>query len=150
SGSGSLRDLLREHLPEAERARQPLDRGDAVLVGQHRDDGHAARLSSATVRLYLVRHAEAAPGDPDELRRLTPQGREQARALGQKLEAEGARPGAILTSPLLRARETGGELARALDAAMEPDDRLAPGATPDAVSARLSRRGARGGGGGAP
>jgi phosphohistidine phosphatase len=93
------------------------------------------------VRLYLVRHAEAAPGDPDELRRLTAQGREQARALGQKLEAEGARPGTILTSPLLRARETGGELARALDTTMEPDDRLAPGATPDDVRAAIAGRG---------
>ena len=93
------------------------------------------------MRLYLVRHAEAAPGDPDELRRLTPQGREQARALGQKLDADGARPGAILTSPLLRARETGGELARALDVPTEPDDRLAPGATPDGVRAVLAGRG---------
>ena len=93
------------------------------------------------MRLYLVRHAEAAPGDPDELRRLTPQGREQARALGQKLDADGARPGAILTSPLLRARETGGELARALDVATEPDDRLAPGATPDGVRAAIAGRG---------
>jgi phosphohistidine phosphatase len=93
------------------------------------------------VRLYLVRHAEAAPGEPDELRRLTPQGREQARALGQKLDADGARPGAILTSPLLRARETGGELARALDATTEPDDRLAPGATPEGVRAAIAGRG---------
>jgi len=93
------------------------------------------------VRLYLVRHAEAAPGDPDELRRLTPQGREQARALGQKLEADGARPGTILTSPLLRARETGGELARALDATTEPDDRLAPGATAESVKGAAGGRG---------
>ena len=104
-------------LAESEGARQPVDRGGAVFIGQHRDHGHAARLSSAAVRLYLVRHAEAAPGEPDELRRLTQQGREQARALGRKLDADGARPGAILTSPLLRARETGGELARALDVA---------------------------------
>ncbi len=93
------------------------------------------------MRLYLVRHAEAAPGEPDELRRLTPQGREQARALGQKLGADGAQPGTILTSPLLRARETGGELARALDATTEPDDRLAPGASPDDVRAAVAGRG---------
>ena len=93
------------------------------------------------MRLYLVRHAEAAPGEPDELRRLTSQGREQARALGQKLGAEGARPEAILTSPLLRARETGSELARALDVDAEPDDRLAPGATQDDVRAAIVGRG---------
>ena len=35
------------------------------------------------MRLVLVRHAEAAPGDPDELRALTPAGHEQARAAGR-------------------------------------------------------------------
>jgi phosphohistidine phosphatase len=93
------------------------------------------------VRLYLVRHAEAEPGEPDELRRLTPEGRKQAWALGQRLRAEDARPAAILTSPLLRARETGGELARALDVWTEPDERLAPGATADDVRAAVAGRG---------
>jgi phosphohistidine phosphatase len=93
------------------------------------------------VRLYLVRHAEAQSGEPDELRRLTPEGREQARALGERLRAEDAHPAAILTSPLLRARETGGELARALDAATEPDERLAPGATADDIRAAIAGRG---------
>jgi phosphohistidine phosphatase len=93
------------------------------------------------VRLYLVRHAEAESGEPDELRRLTPEGREQARALGQRLRAEDARPASILTSPLLRARETGGELSRALDVGTEPDERLAPGATADDVRAAIAGRG---------
>jgi phosphohistidine phosphatase SixA len=81
------------------------------------------------VRLYLVRHAEAAPGDPDELRRLTPAGREQARALGTRLAAKGVRPAAVLASPLRRARETGAELARATGGSVAIDDRLRPGAT---------------------
>jgi phosphohistidine phosphatase len=93
------------------------------------------------VRLYLVRHAEAESGEPDELRRLTHEGREQARALGQRLRAEDARPAAIITSPLLRARETGGELSRALDVGTEPDERLAPGATADDVRAAIAGRG---------
>jgi phosphohistidine phosphatase len=80
------------------------------------------------VRLYLVRHAEAAPGDPDELRPLTATGREQARELGARLAAEGASGTAVVTSPLLRARETGEEIARALGTSPEPDERLAPGA----------------------
>jgi phosphohistidine phosphatase len=92
------------------------------------------------VRLYLVRHAEAEPGEPDELRRLTHEGREQARALGQRLRADGARPAAILTSPLLRARETGGELAKTLGVQTEPDERLAPGATADDVRAAVAGR----------
>jgi phosphohistidine phosphatase len=93
------------------------------------------------VRLYLVRHAEAAPGEPDELRPLTPQGRTQARELGQRMRDELTRPEAILTSPLLRARETGNELSRALEVEAQPDDRLAPGATADDVRAALSGRG---------
>jgi phosphohistidine phosphatase len=93
------------------------------------------------MRLYLVRHAEAAPGEPDELRSLTPEGREQARALGRRLRNEDARPAAVLTSPLLRARETGGELARALEVETEPDDRLAPGATADDIRAAVAGRG---------
>src|SRR5262245_10807457 len=93
------------------------------------------------MRLYLVRHAEAAPGDPDELRRLTPEGREQARALGKRMLTEDAAPAVILTSPLLRARETGGELGRVFDIASVPDERLAPGASVDDVRAVIQGRG---------
>jgi phosphohistidine phosphatase len=93
------------------------------------------------LRLYLVRHAEAAPGEPDDLRPLTAAGRESARALGASLAAEGVSADAVLTSPLLRARETGGELARALGCELEPDERLAPGATADDVRDAVSGRG---------
>jgi phosphohistidine phosphatase len=93
------------------------------------------------MRLYLVRHAEAAPGDPDELRSLTREGREQARALGKRLFSEDAAPAVILTSPLLRARETGREIARAFDIESEPDERLAPGATVDDVRDAVKSRG---------
>jgi phosphohistidine phosphatase len=93
------------------------------------------------VRVYLVRHADAAPGDPDELRPLTPHGRQQARDLGARLAAEGAAGAAVITSPLLRARETAEEIARALGTAAEPDERLAPGATADAVREAADERG---------
>jgi phosphohistidine phosphatase SixA len=93
------------------------------------------------VRLYLVRHAEAAPGEPDELRELTPEGREQARSLGERLRADAASPEVVLTSPLLRARQTGGELAKALEVATEPDERLAPGASVDDLKAAIEGRG---------
>jgi phosphohistidine phosphatase len=95
------------------------------------------------VRLYLVRHAESARLEPDELRPLTSAGREQARALGKQLAAAGVRPDVVLTSPLLRARETGAEIARATGASAEPDDRLAPGATADDVRAVVDGRGER-------
>jgi phosphohistidine phosphatase len=93
------------------------------------------------VRLYLVRHAEAASGEPDDLRPLTIAGRETARALGARLAAEGARPDAVLSSPLLRARETAAELCRALGCEPEADERLAPGATAEDVRAAVADRG---------
>jgi phosphohistidine phosphatase len=93
------------------------------------------------VQLVIVRHAEAASGEPDELRPLTAEGRETARALGQRLAREGVRPDAVLTSPLLRARETAQELARAVGAQPEPDERLAPGATAEGVRAAVQERG---------
>lgn len=78
------------------------------------------------MRLLIVRHAEAAPGTPDELRALTADGREQARRLGDELRAEGLVPDAVVASPLLRARQTAAALGFG-----EPDvdERLAPGAT---------------------
>ena len=93
------------------------------------------------VQLVIVRHAEAASGEPDELRPLTAQGREDARALGQRLAAEGVRPDVVLTSPLLRARETAQELARAAGVEAEPDERLAPGATAEGVRAAAQEHG---------
>jgi phosphohistidine phosphatase SixA len=91
------------------------------------------------VRLILVRHAEAAPGEPDDLRPLTPAGREAARELGERL-AELA-PDAVVSSPLLRARETAQPIADAAGVDAETDERLAPGATADDVRAVVNGRG---------
>lgn len=93
------------------------------------------------MRLYLVRHAKAEPGEPDELRRLTPAGRDAARAVGRRLADEGVRPSVVLTSPLLRARETAKEIARASGAAVETVGALGPGATPEEVQAAVAGRG---------
>ena len=75
------------------------------------------------MRLFLVRHAEAAAGDPDELRPLTPGGRGTAREIGARLAAE--QPQAVLSSPLLRARETAVAIAEAAGLDAEADERLA-------------------------
>src|SRR5437588_7224866 len=93
------------------------------------------------MRLYLVRHAEAAPGEPDELRALTDRGHEQARELAERLAADGLQPAVVLSSPLLRARQTASTLARALGCACDADERLAPGATPEQIVAAVSERG---------
>ena len=89
----------------------------------------------------MIRHAEAESGEPDELRRLSPEGREQARELGKRLAAEGVRPDAILTSPLLRARETGEALAAEIGAESESSEALAPGATAAGVRTAVEGRG---------
>jgi phosphohistidine phosphatase len=94
-------------------------------------------MLGSDVRIYLVRHARAAPGHPDELRSLTPEGREEARLLAERLVGE--RPDAVVTSPLLRALETAEVLARACGLEAEADERLAPGAT--SADARLASAG---------
>jgi phosphohistidine phosphatase len=91
------------------------------------------------MRLLIVRHAEAAAGNPDELRPLTPAGREHARTVGARLRGEGFAADSVVSSPLLRARET----AEALGfGEPEVDERLAPGATPFDVRDAATGRGA--------
>ena len=90
------------------------------------------------MRLVIVRHAEAATGSPDELRPLTPAGREQARELGRRLREELGEPDVVLSSPLLRARETALGLGLGMP---EPDHRLAPGATAEMVREAVRERG---------
>jgi phosphohistidine phosphatase len=63
------------------------------------------------VDLYLIRHAEAKPlgkdgVSSDEDRPLTEEGEAQTRRLGTGFHARGLRFGALLTSPLLRAKQT--------------------------------------------
>ena len=89
------------------------------------------------MRLHLCRHAEAAPGKPDELRELTPLGVEQAQALGARLAALGEPPRLVVTSPLLRARQTAAEIGRATGAPVRIDEALAPGATVDSLTQAL-------------
>ena len=93
------------------------------------------------MRLILIRHADADPGTPDELRRLNATGREQARDLGERLAASGVEPDAVLTSPLLRARETGEAVAAALGSKSEAAEALAPGATTAGVREAVAGRG---------
>lgn len=78
-------------------------------------------------RVYLVRHAKAEPlAADDAARRLTPEGRARfvrlLGALSRRLEVS-----RVLTSPLLRARQTAEILARTTGAPLEEDPRLAAG-----------------------
>jgi phosphohistidine phosphatase len=56
--------------------------------------------------IWLLRHAEAEPGSPDEARKLTPKGEEQARSAGLALARLGVKPDLCLTSPRVRAVQT--------------------------------------------
>ena len=91
------------------------------------------------MRLILVRHAEAANGRPDALRPLTDTGRRAAAKLGRRLAEEA--PDAVVSSPLVRARETAAAIGGAAGIEAEEDARLAPGATAEGVLALVAERG---------
>ena len=91
------------------------------------------------MRVFLVRHAEAAPGDPDELRPLTTAGRATAEALGAQLASH--KLDAVVSSPLLRARETAAPIAKAANLAAEIEPALAPGADAQSLREALAGRG---------
>jgi phosphohistidine phosphatase len=79
--------------------------------------------------LFLVRHAHAEPGEPDELRTLSERGRSEADALADRLARHATPPGLVVTSPLVRARETADVIGGRLGSDVRVDERLAPGAT---------------------
>jgi phosphohistidine phosphatase len=83
------------------------------------------------VVVFLVRHAHAEKGEPDESRPLSERGRAEARLCAEALTARDDPPALVVTSPLLRARQTAEEIARAADVEVRVDERLAPGATAD-------------------
>jgi phosphohistidine phosphatase SixA len=79
--------------------------------------------------VFLVRHAHSDPGEPDELRSLSARGREETAALAERLAAHSTPPRLVLSSPLLRARQTAEPVAQATGAELRVDERLSPGAT---------------------
>ena len=96
-----------------------------------------------TCRIYIVRHAVAAergPAYPDDARRpLTPSGMEKFRKVAKGLAWLDVRVDRILTSPLVRARETADILAEFLPGPppVIETDALAPGATYDDLRAHM-------------
>jgi len=92
------------------------------------------------VRVYLCRHAKAAPGEPDAARELTGKGQRQAEALGEQLAGLPDPPALVLSSPLVRARQTAEAIAQVTCAPLEIEPRLAPGATVDGLREALAGR----------
>jgi phosphohistidine phosphatase len=71
------------------------------------------------VEIYLIRHADAVPlgesGSTDDASRpLTAIGEQQAKQLAAGFQRQGVRPGIVLSSPLLRARQTAEGMVHAL------------------------------------
>jgi phosphohistidine phosphatase len=93
------------------------------------------------MEVYFFRHGEAepaAPGGSDESRRLTDRGKRDVQAVGERLQAAGVKPGAILTSPLVRARQTGEILQQVFGVTAQADERLRSGATLGSLQILLS------------
>lgn len=67
--------------------------------------------------VYVVRHAKAAPGYPDEFRPLTAEGERVADEMGQHLARTGVRVARIYHSGLVRARQTAEALTKHLQPA---------------------------------
>jgi phosphohistidine phosphatase len=99
------------------------------------------------ISLYLVRHAVAADrGDayPDDTKRpLTPRGALRFRRAVKGLASLDPRIELVLTSPLVRARQTANILAELLPSRppLEEIDPLAPGASFDALMRALASHG---------
>ena len=96
--------------------------------------------------LYILRHGKAghSSDDPDDSARpLTPNGREEIREIARWMRRERFRFDVIASSPLTRATETAGIIARALDRKdrLVLWEELAPGGDPDTVCYHAAQSG---------
>jgi phosphohistidine phosphatase len=98
-----------------------------------------------TFALYLIRHGVAAERGaeyPDDSKRpLTPQGMSRLRREARGLEALGVTFDEIVTSPLVRTRQTADVIAESLKTkpAVTTSDALAPAGTSGAVMQELAK-----------
>jgi phosphohistidine phosphatase len=92
--------------------------------------------------LHVLRHAKSSwdePGLADADRPLAPRGRRAARRIGQRLREAGIRPGLVLCSPAVRARETVELLGDALAGVDVAVEEALYGADADELEERLRR-----------
>jgi phosphohistidine phosphatase len=89
------------------------------------------------MELILWRHADAEDGAPDLERSLTPKGRKDAARVAAWLSKRLPKDFRLVASPAARAQET----AQALNAKIETDKRLAPGASVDDILKAAGRGG---------
>lgn len=92
------------------------------------------------MRVYLVRHAEAEQGSPDELRQLTKRGIEDAVLLGKKLSTHQLKINSIVHSGLSRAKQTAELIAQQLEVTnIKEESDLKPNASTNKWSSRLEK-----------
>ncbi len=77
--------------------------------------------------IWLLRHGDAEDGSPDDERRLTAKGEEQARAAGDALARLDVRLDACVSSPKVRARDTARLACEPLGVEVSADRRLEGG-----------------------
>jgi phosphohistidine phosphatase len=77
--------------------------------------------------IWLLRHADAEPGTPDEARPLTKKGERQARAAGKALARLGVKFDLCLASPRVRAEDTARLACEFLDVEIRIEPRLSGG-----------------------
>jgi len=92
-----------------------------------------------SLRTYLVRHGEAAPGPVDAQRPLTASGRRSVEAAARRLVERGVVVAEIQHSGLLRARQTADSLGAALELprGIRAVDALGPEDDPEEARGRL-------------
>jgi len=89
--------------------------------------------------LTLLRHAEASPYQPDDFSRcLTEKGISQAGKVGEYLALHHLKPDLILSSPVLRAKETAAIVANKLGVDFTEAPWLACGMNPETALSELS------------
>lgn len=100
------------------------------------------------MKIYIMRHADAATMEEagvtsDEERPLTDLGREEAALMAGILERIGVRPELILSSPLVRARQTAEIVSQHTGSRVDVTSsvELAPGGSPGGVLAQILRHG---------
>jgi len=88
------------------------------------------------MRLYVIRHGKADPraaSGPDAERQLAPEGRQQARFLGERLARSEPRVEVVLSSPLDRAIQTARLICAGLGLDPRIEQALGADATPGGV-----------------
>lgn len=89
--------------------------------------------------LYLLRHAEAEPYQANDFsRRLTEKGISQSQRVGEFLAGLELKPELILTSPVLRAKETAEIVAKKMGSSVTLSPWLACGMSPETALGELS------------